>query len=455
MQLNRSGVRWRPSRQSGGPRLRIAAVLIAGLSLLLAACGGGSDDKGSGGATSGSADEPITLTFWAARDFYMPPDKFKGFMEEHPNITVKVDVQDGDDILQQVSRMKSAGQKMPDIIDDDSFNFPAYYRAGLVQPLDQVMADWEKEDPATFKLLPDSAWEQGKVDGNVLGMGPWTTFDQLYVSTPWLKEAGVSYPFDSLDAIYNAAVAMKQARPDAYPLSVQALPGSGVNSLLMVLYAAGTEFDDQGIPDLTSEGGVYGIDWYKRMRDADLINPDAVSWGEDESRIAFLSGKAGLMIDSVRAGQDFVQSPDFAYPTDWDLTVLPKSRTGSEEDGVWTSAAQIYAITSDCDHPYEAGLLLRYIASTKNLVNAVTELGGLPPRQTEAINDPKVIKAYSYMSDEVRQALITSDARPSGTKSGEAEKILEDMFDHIIQGTDQSAQDLAEEYQKQLDALEG
>jgi multiple sugar transport system substrate-binding protein len=451
MQLNRSAVRWRRTRPQRGPRLRVAAALIAGLSLVLAACGGSDDD--SSGDGNGGDDGPITLTFWAARDFYMPPDKFAGFMEEHPNIKVKVDVQDGDDILQQVSRMKSAGQKMPDIIQDDGFNFPAYYRAGLVMPLDQVMADWQKEDPDTFNLLPDSAWEQGKVDGKVLGMGPWTTFDQLYVSTPWLKEAGVKLPFDSLDAIYDAAVAMKQARPDAYPLSVQALPGSGVNSLLMVLYAAGAEFDDEGTPDLTSEGGIYAINWYKRMKDADLINPDAVAWGEDESRIAFLSGKAGLMIDSVRAGQDFVQAEDFSYPDDWDLAVLPTSRSGGTQDGVWTSAAQIYAITSDCDHPYEAGLLLRYLASTKNLVNAVTELGGLPPRQTEAINDPGVIEQYSYMSDDVRQALIDSEARPSGSHSGEAEKILEDMFDEVIKGTDKSAEDLANEYQQKLDAL--
>jgi multiple sugar transport system substrate-binding protein len=442
------GRRWLGSR-----RTRFAAVAVAGLSLVLAACGGSDDEAGSGGGTTGGDEGPITLTFWAARDFYMPPDKFKGFMAEHPNIKVEVDVQDGDDILQQVSRMKDAGQKMPDVIQDDAFRFPAYWSADLVIPLDQVMADWQEEEPETFELLPDSAWEQGKVDGNVLGMGPWTTFDQIYVSTPWLEEAGVQLPFESLDAVYEAGLAMKEARPDEYPLSVQALPGSGVNSLTMILFAAGTPYDESGIPDLTSEGGVYAINWYKRMKDADLINPDAVAWGEEESRIAFLSGKAGLMIDSVRAGQDFVGAPDFAYPDDWDLALLPTSRSGGSEDGIWTSAAQIYSITSDTEHPYEAGLLLRYLASTDNLVNAVVDLGGLPPRQTEAINDPAVVDAYSYMSDDLRQALIDSEARPSGTASGEVEAILEQMFGELVQGTDLSAEEVAQKYQEQLDAL--
>jgi multiple sugar transport system substrate-binding protein len=429
-------------------RARLAVVAAAGLSLVLAACGG-SDDESSDSADDGG---PVTITFWAARDFYLPADHFEQFMKDNPDIKVEWDVQDGDDILQQVSRMKDAGQKMPDIIQDDGYRFPAYYGAELVLPLDQVMEDWQKESPETFDLLPDSAWDQGVVDGNVLAMGPWTTFDQVYVSTPWLEEAGVQLPFTSLDDVYDAGVAMKQARPDEYPFSVQAVAGSGVNSLWMVLYAAGTEFDDY-IPDLTSEGGVYAIDWYKRMQAADLINPDAIAWGEEESRIAFLTGKAGLMIDSVRAGQDFVNEPDFKYPDQWDLALLPTSRTGSGDDGIWTSAAQPYAITSDTEHEYQAGLVLRYLASTQNLVDGVVELGGLPPRQTEAMNSEGVKKAYSYMSDDLRTALLDSEARPSGTKTGEVEAILEQMFGELVSGTDQSAEEIAAKYQEELDAL--
>jgi len=436
--------RWRGTR-----RAQAAAVAVAGLSLVLAACGGSDDDEGG---SDGGDDGQVTLTFWAAREFYLPADKFESFMEENPNIKVEWDVQDGDDILQQVSRMKKAGQKMPDIIQDDGYRFPAYWNADLVVPLDQVMADWQEEDPDTFDLLPSTAWDQGKVDGNVLAMGPWTTFDQLYVSTPWLEEAGVDLPFESLDDVYDAGVAMKQARPDEYPFSVQAIAGSGVNSLWTVLYAAGTEFDDY-IPNLESDGGLFAIDWYQRMQEADLINPDAIAWGEEESRIAFLSGKAGLMIDSVRAGQDFVNEPDFKYPDQWDLALVPTSRTGSAEDGVWTSAAQPYAITSDTEHEYEAGLVLRFLASTQNLVDGVVELGGLPPRQTEAMNAEGVKEAYSYMSDDLRTALLESEARPSGTKTGEVEAILEQMFGELVSGAGGSSEEIAAKYQEQLDAL--
>lgn len=441
MRLTRQAGNRRPIAPRRGAALFLAAVLA---SSALAACGG-SDD-------GGDEDGKVTLRFWAARDFYMPADNFEQFMKDNPNIIVEADVQADDDILQQVSRMNEAGQQMPDVIQDDPFRFPAYVQAGLVNDLGPLMSDWESEDPDTFDLVPPTAWEQAVVDGKTYGMGTWTTFDQVYVNLPWLEEAGVELPFESLDDVYEAGVAMKDVRPDEYPLSVQALAGSGVNSLWMILFAAGVEFDG-AVPQLTSEGGLYAIDWYKRMKDADLINPDAIAWGEDESRIAFLSGKAGLMIDSVRAGQDFSEAEDFAWQDQWDLALLPRTRDGSSEHGVWTTQAQVYAITSDTQHPEEAATLMRYLASTQNLRDIVVELGGLPPLQTEAMNDPAVKDAYAYLSDDLRGALLEATGRPVGPETVDVEAILEKMFGEIIAGTAETAEELAQRYQSELDAL--
>lgn len=442
MRLTRQAGNRRPIAPRRGAALLLAAVLA---SSALAACGS-SDDEGE-------ADGKVTLRFWAARDFYTPADNFEQFMKDNPNIIVEADVQADDDILQQVSRMNDAGQPMPDIIQDDPFRFPAYVQAGLVNDLAPLMSNWESEDPESFGLVPPTAWEQAVVDGKTYGMGTWTTFDQVYVNLPWLEEAGVELPFESLDDVYEAGVAMKEARPDEYPLSVQALAGSGVNSLWMILFAAGVEFEG-AVPQLTSEGGLYAIDWYKRMKDSDLINPDAIAWGEDESRIAFLSGKAGLMIDSVRAGQDFSEAENFAWQEQWDLALLPRSMDGSSEDGVWTTQAQVYAITSDTEHPEEAATLMRYLASTQNLVDIVVDLGGLPPLQTEAMNDPAVKAAYGYLTDDLRGALLEATGRPVGPETVDVEAILEKMFGEIVAGTDETAQELAQRYQSELDALQ-
>src|SRR5262249_46214652 len=75
-------------------------AVVTALTLVLAGCGGGE--------TQQSADGKIELTVWASRKYYIPPDQFKSFMAEHPNVVIKWDVKDSDDILQQMQRMKSA-----------------------------------------------------------------------------------------------------------------------------------------------------------------------------------------------------------------------------------------------------------------------------------------------------------------------------------------------------------
>jgi len=80
MQLNRSAAILKGSSR----RTAVAAVAV-GL-LFLAACGG-SDDPAEPG--DDEEDGQITLTFWAARDFYLPPDQFERFMEQYPDITVE------------------------------------------------------------------------------------------------------------------------------------------------------------------------------------------------------------------------------------------------------------------------------------------------------------------------------------------------------------------------------
>jgi multiple sugar transport system substrate-binding protein len=456
---SRSGVGRVTSGSLAGLWRARTGALVAVFVLVLAACGGGgaaeSTDTGGGTDTGGEAspagDEPVELTVWAARPYYVPPDQFQSLMEEYPNIKITWDVQAEDDILQQLQRMKDAGQKMPDVIQDDPYLFAAYNQAGLLRPIDDVVERWEQEDPESFNLLPESAWGQATLDGQIYGMSPATTFDQVYYNIPWLEEAGVQLPFDSLEDIFDAAMALKQSRPDEIPFSVQALAGEGVTALKAMFNVAGVPYEG-ATPQLTSEAGIYVIDWYQRMQQNELLPADAVSWGEAESRVPFLTGEAGLMIDSLSTAFDYVQEPEFVYGEDWGVTLLPLSRTGDAQDGNWRAGAKTWAVTSDTEHPYEASLVLRYIADTDNLVESVLE-GAVPPRQTEAIDDPRINEVMPFFSDDLKEALLNADPLPVAPNAGEVESVLEQLFGEIVTGTDVSAQELAEKYQQQLDAL--
>jgi ABC-type glycerol-3-phosphate transport system substrate-binding protein len=410
------------------------------------------DDGGSDTTTAdGEGDgEDVELLVWVTRPYYIPPDDFASFHEQHPNINVTYDVQSNDDILQQLLTRVDAGQPLPDVLGaEDAFLIENFVEAGLIEPHDEIAADWEAEDPEQYGLLFPLAWDETSIDGTKYGLSVTANFDVLYYDPEWLAEAGCEVPFASLDAVLDCLRAMKDARPDSIPFTVQAVAGEGVTTLKTMLAAAGAPFDG-AVPDLESEGGIYTINWFLQAAQEELLPPEAIAWGEDESRGAFVSRNAGMILDGFTTAGDFNEAPDFAYPDQWDLTPVPLSMSGGGADGVALSAARTWAVLAGTEHPDEAALVLRYIAETDNLIEAAGN-GSVPMRQTEAFESDALLEIWPFFNDALKEAYLGSSPTPAGPNAGDVEVILEQMFGEIVVGTDKTAEDLAAEYQPLLD----
>jgi len=439
--------------------------LLIVLSLVAAACGdgettdstagtgttqGGSDTTQGGTDTTAGGGEGVELLVWVTRPYYIPPDDFASFTEE-TGITVAYDVQSNDDILQQLLTRVDAGQPLPDVLGaEDAFLIENFVEAGLIESHDQIAADWQAEDPEQYDLLFPLAWDETTIDGTKYGLSVTANFDVLYYDPEWLEEAGVSVPFESLDAVLDGLRAMKASRPDSIPFTVQARAGEGVTTLKTVLAAAGAPFDG-AVPDLPSEGGIHAINWFLQAANEGLLPPEAIAWGEDESRGAFVSRNAGMILDGFTTAGDFNEAENFDYPDQWDLTAVPLSRSGGGDDGVALSAARTWAVLAGTEHPEEAALVLRYIAETDNLVEAAGN-GSVPMRQTEAFESDALLEIWPFFNDDLKEAYLNSSPTPAGPNAGEVEAILEQMFGEIVVGTDKTAEELAAEYQALLDA---
>lgn len=429
------------------PRRRpLAIVLVLGMVMTACASEGGDTGTtapGDGGTTVAGGDGDA-LQVWVTRDYYIPPDNFDSFTAE-TGVPVEWNLQANDDIFQQFQRMADAGQPLPDVLGaEDAFLIGSYVEAGFIESHDEIAAAWEEEDPDQYGTLLPLVWDETAIDGMKTAMSVTANFDILYYNSEWFEEAGVTTPFDSLDAVLDGMRAMKESRPEGIPLTVQARAGDGVTTLKTVLAASGTPFDGP-IPDLESDGGLYTINWFLQAAAEELLPPEAISWGEDEARGAFISGDAGLILDGFTTAGDFNEVGDFTYPDVWNLTPVPLS-----EGGVALNAARSWAVLAGTDQPEEAALVLRYIAETDNLVEAAGN-GSVPMRQTEAINDPRLQEIWPFFTEEVKEAYLNSTPTPVGENAGDVEAILEQMFGEIVVGTDKSAEDLATEYQPQLD----
>lgn len=435
----------------GGPTLSRrdfgkAAGAFTLVALASAACGG---DGGGGGGSNGGGGDGVML-IWASRDYYVPPDQFKSFESDHPDVNLKWDVQADDNILQQLLRMRQAGQTMPDVIQDDTFLMEQYYKAGLLKPIDDQMARWKKEDPDLYNEILPIAWEDTEFDGKHYGLSVTANYDLLYFNLPWAKEAGVEPPFESFDDMYAALTKMKKARPDKVPMTVQAKPDEGVTMLKSMFAAVGTPYEGSK-PDLHDPASLYVIDFFNRARKDGLIPPQAVAWGESETRAVFIRQDAGLIFDGITTAGDFNKVKNFKFGKQWDTTPLP-TETGQGQSGKTVSAPRTWALTVDADDAYQSSLILRYISETDNLIEPLKN-GSVPMRQTEALNDPRMTEILPFFNEDLKKAYLESQSLPAGQHTGEIEEVLVQMWDEIVKGTDSTAEQLADKYQPQLEEV--
>ncbi len=437
-------------------------ALLAVLALVAAACGGDDEpaattaaeaDEGTTEETA-AAGEQVDLLIWASRDYYRPPDLWQGFMEDNPNINVTVQVEANDDILQQMQRMQDAGQRLPDVIQDDTFLIEAYANAGLLMDHTPLKERWEQEDPDAYNEILPIAWEENLFPADdptgLYGVSLTANFDIIYYNIPVCEAAGVNCSeITTLDGFLEAMREVKAASPDIIPLTVQALPGTGVTTLKTMFSAAGAPYDG-AVPDLQSEGGIYTLQWFLDASNDGLLPPEAITWGEDQARAAFAGQRAAFILDGFTVAGEYNAVEGFELGSGWG--VVPSPTRG---DGNQISNARTWAVTTGAEErgvEWEAFQAIAHVGTVDQLVDAAAG-GSVPMRNSVALADPRLDEIWPFFDENLRAAYSGSDSVPAGLNGGEVELVLEELFGEIVVGTDKTAQELADEYQPKLDAL--
>ena len=65
----------------------------------------------------------------------------------------------------------------------------------------------------------------------------------------------------------------------------------------------------------------------------------------------------------------------------------------------------------------------------------------------------QMMTEYGALTEDLKKSFADAEPGPAAANAGEVEGVLEQMLGEIVQGTDASAEELADKYQQQLDAL--
>lgn len=195
-------------------RARAGAAVVLGVSvaMLLAACGGDSEDGGETGGDTPSepaAEEPVTITWWhnsntdPGMGYYQ--QVADDYMAENPNVTIEIEAMAHEDMVTQLEAAFQSGN-MPDIyMERGGGELRQHVEAGLTKDISDLAAD-------TISTIGGSVagWQvDGKTYGLPFSMGvvgfwyntqiwadngvePPATWDDFYAAIDTLKANGVA-----------------------------------------------------------------------------------------------------------------------------------------------------------------------------------------------------------------------------------------------------------------------
>jgi multiple sugar transport system substrate-binding protein len=215
-----TGNRAQPGKR--GRRKPVSAALGAGLSLALlaGACGGSSGGSSPSKQGSGTASQPVTITFanWAEAEAATRPGIdaiVQAFEASHPSIRVKMEPISFTDIGHTLVLQVRSGNT-PDVAElsgNDTFSVAA---AGGLQPLAKFATG-----SYTKTVLPNEL-NQGKYQGSLIAI-PWTDAPTaLWYNKTILAQAGLdpNSPPTTINALLSDMKVIKAKEPKVIPLGL-------------------------------------------------------------------------------------------------------------------------------------------------------------------------------------------------------------------------------------------
>lgn len=393
-------------------------------------------------AVTVAQDDIIELTMWFGRENFIPGDQFEAFHEMYPNIRVTTDVIPLEQSVADFLRAVQAGQA-PDLVQVPADGLPPLAVQGAVMDVSDLLAQWEEEDPETYNNLAPAAFSMATWEGTPYGValhiGPfWYTY-----RLDWFEEAGIEVP-QTWDEVLEAG---RQLRTDdRIGFSIIGSRAHDPVWMLSLFMAMGGQWEN-GVPQLDSEAGEYLLSFYQTLMRDNIADPDTLAWDSGAMRAAFINGTAAqaLIGDNIYP----TVNESLEYGTEWAGGPLP-ARPGGEDENRTMTLGWPYLISATTEHPYEASLVLRYLAQPE-IVGEVAQRYQ-PTTVLPVLNSESYVAAKPWAPD-FEQAFAELVPLPSHPRQPQIYQILLDAMQDALQNPDADPAELAARYQAEIDDL--
>jgi raffinose/stachyose/melibiose transport system substrate-binding protein len=405
--------------------LRLTATAFAA-SLILAACGGGGNDAGSGSVDlSAPATKSGTLTMLTkfADPKYAPYFKkvVADYEAANPKVHIKLE-QVGDQPYKDKIRVLSAANDLPDIYFSWAGDFAnKFIRAGLAADLSSVIGP----DTKTGKTLAPAALKAFEYQGKNYGLPIDLDGKYLAYSKTAFQKAGVTAPPTTLEDLLGDCDKIKATgvTPIAFgnqfgwpaihyitQLNAYDVPAE----TLAKDYAPATgKFTDPGYQQALTQ--------FQQIMDR-CANKDANGLAHEAAQANFIGGKAAMQYMESLEFQ--VLTADGGAPPalakSWGFFRLPPAADSAGDTRALTGAPDGFLVNAKSKKAALAADFLKFFAERGNAKQMVKQLGWLSPvagstegdnsypQLSETLNDMTEASQFAIWLDTVTAADVAS-----------------------------------------------
>ncbi|MDF2798591.1 MAG: transporter substrate-binding protein [Devosia sp.] len=388
------------------------------------------------------------------------------FEAAHPDFNVTLNQFGGEDaqLTQQLALDFSTGAG-PDVTAFDGFLIPSFVEGGLLKPLNEV-AGAAVDSWTGWAALSEGSRALMEYQGAYYGIPLGTDVRMLYTRKDLLSEAGIdadNWQPTSWDDILAAARAVKQAKPDSFPIQLNAGVAMGEATTMqgywLALLGTGEAVTDESGKFIVSSQGILDtLNLYKTIYvDEQLGDQRAqlLADGRNRSFANFRDGVTALLFE----GDYFYRSvtpegSEFAVPNrdavlGW--AKVPAKTPGSGirgQDFVTISGGTGFVINPATDAPAEAWAFLSFMNEPEQLA----AFQAIQPRIT-ARTDVEIPNS-PFLTETSQELLPLTTARPNDPNYNAVSAEIQRMTEAVVSG-ELSPEDAMAQYKSAVIAIVG
>ncbi|MBM7807916.1 multiple sugar transport system substrate-binding protein [Geodermatophilus bullaregiensis] len=445
--IRRSGV-----RRTWPTRLGVAGGVL-GL-LLTTACGGGDGGGGGQAAEEGTTrdDGPVTMrmSWWGSDTRHAATQQLIDlYQSQNEGVTIEGDFTGFADYFDRLAT-STAGGEAPCVQQQDTRYVREYADRNALLDLTPYIEDGTIDTSNLDEAVADT----GKVEDATYAIPTGVNAFSTVIDPAVYAQAGVPVPDDASwtweEMVDTAAQVTQATGGQAWGMQAMGLNGGDTNFEIYAREHGEALFDEDGQIGFTAETLA---DWWtieKQASESGAEPPpsttvEVFNGGVDQALVATARGASGfwwtneLPALTAGAGRELQL---MRFPTE----------EGDGQTGMYLKPAMFWAISSDCESPQEAALLVNWLINSEEAVNIVKADRGLPVNtelrdQIAPQLDPAGQAAVAFV-EEITPDLQDPPALPP-QGAGEVQAIMQRYTEQIL--FDQvSVEDAAEQFMTEV-----